>query len=185
MTLQDASHLADIATAIATATMSIAAILALLFARRQLRQAEVARHSSEQNSLGAAAVAIYCSLLDKALEYPEFIAPDHSIVDTELETFNGDQKEFRRYEAFVDLMLTTFDAMIQLPTDEVMESYIVQWLSEHRTYLLSDYFSRHFMNGHFGKMVSDKLWLLVEKGAQIEPNIKSHSGQRSLSGATK
>jgi hypothetical protein len=180
MTLQDASYLAEIATGVAAIVTSVVAVWALLFAKQQLKQAENASVQSAINTAIEAATAIYRSLLERALEYPDFVAPDSSLIDTEHETFNGSQKEFRRYEAFVDLMLTTFEAMIQLPIDKIMESYIVQWLSEHRTYLLSDYFSRLFR-----KMVSDQLWLLVEKGTQIEANIESHDGERSLTGVRR
>jgi hypothetical protein len=116
-----------------------------LFARQQLRQA---RDAAKE----AAASSILRSLLEKALEYPDFIAPVRSDVDVEKETFKGDQREFRRYEQFVDLMLTTFAEMLKLPIDSATDRYINGWLCDHQPYLRSNYFERRF-----GTMVSEDL----------------------------
>jgi hypothetical protein len=79
------------------------------------------------------------------MEYPEFIAPDPQDVSTTKEEFAGNKKEFRRYEAFVDLMLVTFGEMKRrFPADTAGDAYMSQWLGEHLTYLNSSYFKKTF-----------------------------------------
>jgi hypothetical protein len=164
MTLQDESYLAEIAIALASIITCAVALWALLFARRQLKQAEDAATQMTQGSATERAVATYRSLLEKALEYPDFIVPDPALVNTKDKTFNGSKIEFRRYEAFVDLMLTTFEGTIWLSIKEgITESYILQWLRDHHTYLLSDYFK-----DNFSRMISAELQQLIEKSREIE-----------------
>jgi hypothetical protein len=91
------------------------------------------------------AAQFYNHLLSKALEYPRFVAPEPKSVDTENEKFDGDQNEFRRYEMFVDLLLTTFDLMRKLrPIDDATDEYMLQWIREHRKLLSSKYFRDNF-----------------------------------------
>jgi hypothetical protein len=174
MTLPDAPHWTDVVTAVATAVMAIAALGALCFARRQLREAQNA--TKERN-----ASAVYRSLLEKALEYPDFVAPDPSDVNLGEGTFRGERGEFRRYEQFIDLMLTSFEEVIKLrhrgkfelpckgrsEGDGLSDSYINGWLFDHRVYLQSKYFEQHFRT-----MVSDELWERIRNAtdpANAEP----------------
>jgi hypothetical protein len=144
-------------TAFATLATSVAAVVAIFFAWCQLRQA---REAAKE----ATASAIYRSFLERALEYPDFVAPVSSHVDTEKETFRFDRGEFRRYEQFVDLMLTTFEEMIKIPREKrgddfvLVNNYINGWLFDHRQYLQSKYYERRFR-----KMISDDLWERIQK----------------------
>jgi hypothetical protein len=158
LTLQDWAHVAEIFIALGTAATAVVAAAALLFAKRQLRQAELADAQSTQDRALADTMGTYRSLMEKALEYPEFIAPDPSLINVTLETFDGSEKEFRRYEAFVELMLTTFEAAEWLPQSEFWTSYVVQWLGEHETYLASDYFKNNFQ-----AQISPELERLLKK----------------------
>jgi hypothetical protein len=91
------------------------------------------------------AAQFYRQLISKALRYPQFVAPEQKKVDTKNETFDGDRIEFRRYEMFVDLLLTTFDQMRELrKPDRATDLYMLQWIGEHRELLASDYFRENF-----------------------------------------
>jgi hypothetical protein len=159
LTLQDGPQWTDVMTALATLATSVAAVVGIFFAWSQLRQA---RNAAKE----ATASAIYRSFLERALEYPDFVAPVPSYVDTEKETFKFDRGEFRRYEQFVDLMLTTFEEMIKVPRKKrgeefaLVDNYINGWLFDHRQYLQSRYYERRFR-----KMVSDELWKRIQTAA--------------------
>jgi hypothetical protein len=116
------SQLASVATA-------LIAVLGLAGVWFQLR---TTRHAAAET----AATNLYVSLLTHALNYPQFVAPNESLIDTHSETFDGSGEEFRRYEVFVELMLTTFDELLRLyPQDTSNRNYMLHWMGEHYKYL--------------------------------------------------
>lgn len=110
----------------------------------------------------ATATQFYTELLSKALEYPQFIAPNRQSVHVKNEKFGTSKKEFRRYEAFADLMLTTFGEMKRLGrTDEPLEDYMESWIVPHLPYYQSEYFKTNFE-----KQLTPKLKQLIANASK-------------------
>ena len=83
--------------------------------------------------------------------------PHKESVHIKNQTFGKSEKEFRRYEAFLDLMLTTFDEMKRLGrTDEAVEDYMGSWIEPYVNYYESQYFK-----DNFGKQLSPNLKILI------------------------
>lgn len=123
---------------VATIISPLVTFLALLGVIFQVR---ASNRASDQST----ATTYYANFLQRAMEHPEFVAPEPKVVNTIKEEFGGNKKEFRRYEVFVDLMLVTFDEMKRrFPTDKAADIYMSQWLGEHLAYLDSDYFKTAF-----------------------------------------
>jgi hypothetical protein len=118
--------------------------------------------ASRKASASSAATQFYTQLLSKGLKYPQFVAPDPTLIKINLseQTFDGNEIEFRRYEMFVDLMLTTFDQMLLSgESNNAIDNYMCQWIHEHKTYLNSDYFKKYF-SAQLGPALSE----LVRRG---------------------
>jgi hypothetical protein len=142
---------------IASAVFSFLALGAVIFAWRQIRTSTI-------NSAKADANAIQRSLMEKSLEFPQFVAPNPKSVNVKNEEFDGSEVEFRRYEIFVELVLTTLDHLVaSYPSDEPTRNYMIQMLSEHRKYLDSAYFREEFWN-----QLSPEIVHLVEAGIEYD-----------------
>jgi hypothetical protein len=141
---------------IVSPVVSLFALGTVIIAWRQLRQSREGARTNDVN-------AIYRSLLEQALRFPEFVSPRAEIVNAELKEFDGDPKEFHRYEAFVDLMLTTFDEMQSTKVDPHMRDYMVEWVACHSTYLDSKHFRKNFSTH-----LSETLRKLVQTGIEFD-----------------
>ena len=89
---------------VATIASPIATLIGLFGVMWQVR-------ASSQASDQSTATTYYSDLLHKAMDYAQFIAPEKGQVNTTKEEFAGSRTEFRRYEAFVDLMLVAFEEL--------------------------------------------------------------------------
>jgi hypothetical protein len=165
--VQDSPQWTDVMKALAALATCVAAFVGIIFAWCQLRQA---RGAAKEMT----ASAVYRSFLERALDYPDFVAPVSSHVDTEGQTFNCDRREFRRYEQFVDLMLATFEELIKAQRKTragkitLTDHYVNGWLFDHKQYLQSTYFERQFR-----KMVSEELWQRIQNATDPASAVKS------------
>src|SRR5581483_2593291 len=130
LTLEQWSSLGTIASAI----FSFFALGAVIVAWLQIRTSQAGAAEADAN-------AIMRSFMEKSLEYAQFIAPHANSVNVNDEKFDGSEIEFRRYEVFVGLVLTTFEHLAPVYfADTPTRNFMIQTLSEHRKYLDSDYF---------------------------------------------
>jgi hypothetical protein len=155
LTLEQLSWIGTIASSI----FSFLALGAVVFAWIQIR-------TSQKGAATADANAIQRSLIEKSLEYPQFVAPSPTSVNVKGEKFDGSEVEFRRYEIFVELVLTTFEHLAPIYSwDKSTRNYMIQTLSEHRKYLDSQYFRMGFWN-----QLSPELTKLVEDAIDFDKN---------------
>jgi hypothetical protein len=157
ITLEDWARLGEVAT-------PIIAFVGLSVVWWQIRAAQ-------QVADRASAFESYRQFVCAAQEHPQFISPD-SRLDVKAEKFDGSGDEFRRYEAFVDLMLSTFEEMLYSAPCRESTKYMNNWLSEHRAYLDSPYF-----NENFRAELSEKMMRLVyAAGSGVEKgNLKGQA----------
>jgi hypothetical protein len=141
---------------IASSVFSFLALGAVILAWLQLRASQTDASMAEAN-------AIQRSLIEKSMEFPQFVLPHPDIVDVEAGKFNGSEVEFRRYETFVELVLTTFDHLVSAYSDQPTRKYMIQTLAEHRKYLDSGYFRREFRD-----QLSSEVTELVEAGIKFD-----------------
>ena len=156
---------------IANPIISLLALAAIVVAWQQLRETRDASAVAEAN-------AIHRSLIEKSLEFPKFIAPNPETVNTKDEEFDCDEDEFRRYESFVELMLTTFEELAPTYSDKGTQKYMVQWLAQHRKYLDSNYFRVDFWD-----QLSPQLQNLVEAAIEYDKQHAMSHPQRKKGAA--
>jgi hypothetical protein len=164
LTLEEWSWIGTIASSI----FSFLALAAIVFAWLQIRTSRKVAAAADANAREVAAAAdanaIQRSLIEKSLELPQFVAPKSTIVNVKGEKFDGSEVEFRRYEVFVELVLTTFDHLVSnYSSDKPTRNYMIQVLAEHRKYLDSQYFRTEFWN-----QLSPELMRLVEEGIEYD-----------------
>ena len=149
---------------IAGSVFSFLALAAVVLAWWQLK-------TSKDDAANANAAEMQSALLVQALEYPQFIAPEDEDVNVADEEFMGEAIEFRRYEAYVELVLTTFEYLIQsYADDKPTRKYMIQSLSLHHQYLDSSYFRKEFLD-----QLSPELRMLIEDGIKYAINEEAKS----------
>jgi hypothetical protein len=145
---------------IAGSVFSFLALGAVVLAWRQLTASKEELTASKEDAANANAAGMQTALLVQALEYPQFIAPEDEHVNVADEEFMGKTIEFRRYEAYVELVLTTFEYLVQsYADDKPTRKYMIQTLSLHYKYLDSGYFRKYFL-----EQLSPELRKLIEDG---------------------
>jgi len=151
LTLEQWSWIGTIASSI----FSFLALGAIIFAWLQIR-------TSTEDAAAADANAIQRSLIEKSLELPQFVSPNPTSVNIDAEKFSGSEVEFRRYEIFVELVLTTFDHLASCYPDAPTRRYMIQVIAEHQKYLDSSYFRKEFW-----EQLSPAAQKLIEDGVDF------------------
>jgi len=99
------------------------------------------------------AVVHYLSQCDIALANPQFSNPDLGKIDFDGHTFDGDAKQFERYEWYVARLVYTLDAaMRQAPFQQWRQVACTQ-LAYHKRYFASEYYAKQdYLKHYSGRM---------------------------------
>ena len=91
----------------------------------------------------------YLSQCDAALANPQFSNPELGSLDLHGRTFDGEKKQFERYEWYVARLVYTLDAAMRLaPFQQWMDVAKTQ-LANHRHYFASDYYAKAGYLSHY------------------------------------
>ena len=97
------------------------------------------------------AVVHYMSQCDVALANPQFSNPELGKLDLRAKTFDGEVKQFERYEWYVARLVYSLDsAMRQAPFQQWGEVARTQ-LSYHKPYFASDYYAQQNYLKHYSR----------------------------------
>jgi hypothetical protein len=111
----------------ASASALIAAALALL---------------SLQGSRTHFAASHYLSQCDVAMREPQFANPELGKLDLRAKTFDGEAKQFERYEWYVARLVYALDAAMRLSPLEQWGAVARTQLANHKHYFASDYYAK-------------------------------------------
>jgi hypothetical protein len=99
------------------------------------------------------AVVHYLSQCDVALANPQFSNPELGKIDFKGHTFDGDAKQFERYEWYVARLVYTLDAAMRQAPFQQWGAVAKTQLSYHKLYFASDYYARqNYLNHYSGRM---------------------------------
>jgi hypothetical protein len=91
----------------------------------------------------------YLSQCDVALANPQFSNPELGKLDLRTKTFDGETKEFERYEWYVARLVYTLDsAMRQAPFQQWAQVAKTQ-LANHKHYFASEYYAKQDYLKHY------------------------------------
>jgi hypothetical protein len=95
----------------------------------------------------------YLSQCDVALANPQFSNPELGKLDLRTKTFDGEPKEFERYEWYVARLVYTLDsAMRQAPFQQWRQVALTQ-LANHEHYFASEYYAKQgYLKHYSGRM---------------------------------
>ena len=122
------------AVTLGTLVMAIAAVVALIYAHRQIAEGRRAERRANANEL-------WRETLRLAFDNPKLSDPALKLADFNYEdqTIDGSKETFQKYELFVDTVLNASEEILEVaPTKELDASVRLQ-LKAHRDYLLSPY----------------------------------------------
>ena len=95
------------------------------------------------------AVIHYISQCDAAMRDPQFSNPELSKLDIKDRTFDGDARQFERYEWYVARLVYTLDATMRLAPFQQWGLVAKTQLANHRPYFASDYYARQDYLKHY------------------------------------
>ncbi len=91
----------------------------------------------------------YLNQCDVALREPQFSNPALGLLDLEARTFDGEKREFERYEWYVARLVYALDAAIRLAPFQQWVAVAKTQLASHRKYFASDYYARQDYLQHY------------------------------------
>jgi hypothetical protein len=118
----------------ASASALIAAALALL---------------SLQGSRTHFAASHYLAQCDVAMREPQFANPELGKLDLRAKTFDGEARQFERYEWYVARLVYALDAAMRLAPLEQWRAVARTQLANHQHYFASDYYARQNYLKHY------------------------------------
>ena len=118
----------------ASASALIAAALALL---------------SLQGSRTHFAASHYLSHCDVAMREPQFANPELGKLDLRDRTFDGQKRDFERYEWYVARLVYALDAAMRMAPWQQWAAVTQTQLANHKHYFSSDYYTRQNYLAHY------------------------------------
>jgi hypothetical protein len=95
------------------------------------------------------AVTHYLGQCDVAMREPQFSNPELGKLDLRDHTFDGDKREFERYEWFVARLVYALDAAMRLAPFQPWGEVAKTQLANHRHYFGSDYYAKQDYLRHY------------------------------------
>ena len=99
------------------------------------------------------AVMHYLGQCDVALREPQFSNPELGKLDLRDRTFDGEKREFERYEWYVARLVYVLDAAMRLAPWQQWRAVARTQLANHKHYLASEYYAKQdYLNHYSGRM---------------------------------
>jgi hypothetical protein len=95
------------------------------------------------------AVTHYLGQCDVAMREPQFSNPELGKLDLRDHTFDGDKREFERYEWFVARLVYSLDAAMRLAPFQPWGEVANTQLANHKHYFASDYYAKQNYLRHY------------------------------------
>jgi len=95
------------------------------------------------------AVIHYLSHCDVALREPQFSNPELGKLDMRGRTFDGDKREFERYEWYVARLVYSLDAAMRIAPFQRWGAVARTQLAVHKQYFASDYYAKQDYLKHY------------------------------------
>ncbi|HEY0267401.1 MAG TPA: hypothetical protein VGC16_11650 [Rhizomicrobium sp.] len=95
------------------------------------------------------AVMHYLDQCDAAMREPQFSSPGLGKLDLREHTFDGDDRQFERYEWYVARLVYTLDAAMRLAPWQQWGAVAKTQLAAHKHYLASEYYARQDYLKHY------------------------------------
>ena len=95
------------------------------------------------------AVTHYLGQCDVAMREPQFSNPELGKLDLRDHTFDGDKREFERYEWFVARLVYSLDAAMRLAPFQPWGELANTQLANHKHYFASDYYAKQNYLRHY------------------------------------
>ncbi|HTT99925.1 MAG TPA: hypothetical protein VMF58_17890 [Rhizomicrobium sp.] len=95
----------------------------------------------------------YLSQCDVALANPQFSNPELGEIDFNGHTFDGDAKQFERYEWYVARLIYTLDAAMRQAPFQQWGQVAKTQLAYHKRYFASEYYAKqNYLKHYSGRM---------------------------------
>jgi hypothetical protein len=95
----------------------------------------------------------YLGQCDAAMREPQFSNPLLGVLDLRGRTFDGDARQFERYEWYVARLVYTLDATMRLAPFQQWGAVAKTQLANHRSYFASDYYvQQDYLKHYSGRM---------------------------------
>jgi hypothetical protein len=95
----------------------------------------------------------YLGQCDAAMREPQFSNPELGKLDLRSHTFDGDARQFERYEWYVARLVYALDAAMRLAPFQQWSHVAKTQLANHRHYFASDYYARQdYLRHYSGRM---------------------------------
>jgi hypothetical protein len=99
------------------------------------------------------AVMHYLSQCDAAMREPQFSNPELGKLDLRERTFDGEKRQFERYEWYVARLVYALDAAMRLAPWQEWSTVAKTQLANHRQYFASEYYARQdYLKHYSGRM---------------------------------
>jgi len=95
------------------------------------------------------AVIHYLGHCDVALREPQFSNPELGKLDMRGRTFDGDKREFERYEWYVARLVYSLDAAMRIAPFQRWGAVARTQLAVHKQYFASDYYAKQDYLKHY------------------------------------
>jgi len=97
------------------------------------------------------AMVHYLSQCDVALANPQFSNPDLGKLDLRAKTFDGEAREFERYEWYVARLVYVLDAAMRQAPFQPWRAVAKTQLANHRHYFASEYYAKQDYLKHYSR----------------------------------
>ncbi len=93
----------------------------------------------------------YTGQCDVALREPQFSNPELGKLDLRAHTFDGETREFERYEWYVARLVYVLDACMRMAPFQPWGAVAKTQLANHKRYFASDYYARQDYLKHYSR----------------------------------
>jgi hypothetical protein len=95
----------------------------------------------------------YIGQCDVALREPQFSNPELGRLDLRAHTFDGERREFERYECYVARLVYVLDACMRMAPFQQWSAVAKTQLANHKHYFSSDYYAKQdYLKHYSGRM---------------------------------
>ena len=91
----------------------------------------------------------YISQCDVAMREPQFSNPELGKLDLRAHTFDGEKREFERYEWYVARLVYSLDAAMRIAPFQRWGAVARTQLANHKQYFASDYYAKQDYLKHY------------------------------------
>ena len=93
----------------------------------------------------------YTGQCDAALREPQFSNPELGKLDLRAHTFDGEKREFERYEWYVARLVYALDGAMRLAPYQQWRAVAKTQLASHKQYFSSEYYVRQGYLAHYSR----------------------------------